>query len=402
MNNIPISICMLTYNNEPYLEQNLQRLKLLGCELVILDMGSWDQTVQIARQYADRFVTYQELRKDEGYHGLPDVPDEGKARNTLAAMAESSWILSVGPEETIPVFDGQRIWEMIQGKEPMLGRGAVLEIADSLTSKRIAFFKQNRLYHRDYHCYQGVIYPKLVRIRREEKRAERTRIIRLPMEIIHKSFLRTPEALHQLQTAYLQCIEDRKKVWQREEKKDRENPSSARAERARRRVKKELARLFLLEGICFQKMENWFMASRSFEQAIQYENALQIHDRCRLIRNMGIVYCNLQKEKTAMELMERYEALVQPGSSGQRFEQSYYLTQGHVYLNNGKITEAREYLEAAIAMGNYDKKGSDIMDAFQKLGSIYQILHMEKEMEHCIWEQIRLKKKYDALIQKYS
>ena len=45
---LPISVCIITKNEEKYLETCLQKLKRYDFEIVVTDTGSTDHTVAIA------------------------------------------------------------------------------------------------------------------------------------------------------------------------------------------------------------------------------------------------------------------------------------------------------------------------------------------------------------------
>ena len=51
---LPISVCIITKNEEKYLETCLQKLKRYDFEIIVTDTGSTDHTVAIAGEYADQ------------------------------------------------------------------------------------------------------------------------------------------------------------------------------------------------------------------------------------------------------------------------------------------------------------------------------------------------------------
>ena len=48
---IPVSVCMIAKNEETYIGECLKRLSSYDWEIILVDTGSTDRTVEIARQY---------------------------------------------------------------------------------------------------------------------------------------------------------------------------------------------------------------------------------------------------------------------------------------------------------------------------------------------------------------
>ena len=48
---IPISVCLISKNEENYIEECLRRLSAYDWEIIVVDTGSTDHTIDIARKY---------------------------------------------------------------------------------------------------------------------------------------------------------------------------------------------------------------------------------------------------------------------------------------------------------------------------------------------------------------
>ncbi|HAB98360.1 MAG TPA: glycosyl transferase, partial [Parachlamydiales bacterium] len=83
-----ISVCILTKNSSATLEKTLASLSLFA-EVVILDNGSTDDTLKIARTFPH--VTIYEER----FHGF------GPLRNLAAKKASHDWILALDSDEVL-------------------------------------------------------------------------------------------------------------------------------------------------------------------------------------------------------------------------------------------------------------------------------------------------------------
>ncbi|MCX7694221.1 MAG: glycosyltransferase [Caloramator sp.] len=88
-----LSIALMIKNEEKYIEQCLQALlplkKEIPAEIIVVDTGSTDNSVNIAKRYADR--VYKEKWKD----------DFAYMRNLLIDKCKGSWILMVDGDEIL-------------------------------------------------------------------------------------------------------------------------------------------------------------------------------------------------------------------------------------------------------------------------------------------------------------
>ncbi len=55
---LPISVCIIAKNEEKHLDECLKRLELYHYEIVLVDTGSTDSTLEIAAKYTDRIYHF--------------------------------------------------------------------------------------------------------------------------------------------------------------------------------------------------------------------------------------------------------------------------------------------------------------------------------------------------------
>jgi FkbM family methyltransferase len=84
-----ISLCMIVKNEENVLKRCLQSVEGILDEILILDTGSTDRTIEIASQYTDKI--YQSLWTN----------DFSDARNYIASKASGEWIIALDADEYV-------------------------------------------------------------------------------------------------------------------------------------------------------------------------------------------------------------------------------------------------------------------------------------------------------------
>ena len=92
-NKIVLSICMIIKNEKRCLERCLKSLtplrEQLNCELIITDTGSTDGSIQIAKKYADKFISFIWCN------------DFSAARNVGLEQAQGEWIMVIDADEEL-------------------------------------------------------------------------------------------------------------------------------------------------------------------------------------------------------------------------------------------------------------------------------------------------------------
>ena len=97
-----ISLCMITKNEEQFLEQCLNSVQELVDEIIIVDTGSTDKTKEIAAKFTDKIFDFKW------------GDDFSQARNESLKQATKDWILVLDADEVISKGDHQKIKELIE------------------------------------------------------------------------------------------------------------------------------------------------------------------------------------------------------------------------------------------------------------------------------------------------
>ena len=90
-----ISLCMIVKNEEAFLEQCLKSIKDYVDEIIIVDTGSTDRTVEIAERFTDKIY----------FHAWEN--SFSKARNQSLAYATGDWIFIMDADEEMLTGSGE-------------------------------------------------------------------------------------------------------------------------------------------------------------------------------------------------------------------------------------------------------------------------------------------------------
>lgn len=348
-----LTLCMIVRNEEPRLAECLNSAKGAVEEIVIVDTGSTDGTVAIAESFGARVVAY------------PWDDDFSAARNFALEQVNSDWVLQLDADEALEAEDLPQLREFIlrddldavfvaihnyeRGPEgqrrtvvhayPRLFRcrpeiryqGLVQEF---LTDLKATAFSGIRIYHYGYDCSEEELMA---------RRQRNERICRLHLE-------RDPEnaiACFNLAGVYL-CdgrLDEAREYLER---------ASKLIEPQDRRLRHfYLMTLHYLAGLCGAKGE-MDLAIGYCQQALQAEP-----DYLDPLFMLGEFHFRMGKEREAedafqgfLELRERLAR--QPARP--LFAQSRLNSHDHVHLrlgtlyhNRGKLTQAEQHYQQAVA-----------------------------------------------------
>lgn len=90
---LPISLCMIVKNEEDWIEKSLQSVKSIVSETIVVDTGSTDRTVEIAKGLGAKLYSFKWC------------DDFSKARNYSLQKATQDWILVLDADEVIAPSD---------------------------------------------------------------------------------------------------------------------------------------------------------------------------------------------------------------------------------------------------------------------------------------------------------
>ena len=134
-----LSVCMIVKNEASVLKRCLESVHGLVNQLVIVDTGSTDQTVQIAADFGAQIISF------------PWIDDFSAARNAGLAHAKGEWVFSIDADE---VLDAQSQTKLRRILDPELNR---------IDTGGFRVLQRNQQPAGEVAKYQDVIYTRLFR-----------------------------------------------------------------------------------------------------------------------------------------------------------------------------------------------------------------------------------------------
>lgn len=158
---LPISVCMIAKNEEPYIEECLRRLAAYDWEIVVVDTGSTDRTVEIARKYTPNVFHFDWIN------------DFSAARNYSISKATNDYILVVDCDEYLERDEhtDDLIYSLTTQVGPkqagMFARlSPTFDSATDTTAAPVSVVHEQiaRFFHRKHTHYQGSIHEQIAAI----------------------------------------------------------------------------------------------------------------------------------------------------------------------------------------------------------------------------------------------
>lgn len=144
-----ISLCMITKNEESLLSQALSSVQSLVDEIVIVDTGSNDTTLEIAKKYNSKIINFNW------------TDDFSAARNASIENATGDWILVIDADELIAKRDHETIRQLISSSHSEM----YMLIQTTYCQDNAVFgWVPNLLNEPEGHGYSGYYESPLVRL----------------------------------------------------------------------------------------------------------------------------------------------------------------------------------------------------------------------------------------------
>jgi GT2 family glycosyltransferase/glycosyltransferase involved in cell wall biosynthesis/predicted Zn-dependent protease len=111
-----LSVCLIAKNEERYLDQCLTSVRGLADQTVVVDTGSTDRTVEIARAHGAEV------------HSFAWCDDFSAARNAALEHATGDWVLMLDADEELPAASHEPLRKMMRESSVMAWRLPIVDV----------------------------------------------------------------------------------------------------------------------------------------------------------------------------------------------------------------------------------------------------------------------------------
>ncbi|MDD6656548.1 MAG: glycosyltransferase [Lachnospiraceae bacterium] len=339
MNNQSISICIITKNECDMLKQCLEHItpyaQDANHEIIIVDTGSSDNTVEMCKEFTDNIFFFEWIK------------DFSAARNFAAEKASNDWILCIDSDEYVSTWDEKELQKHMQKYPNIIGNIIQRNTCGFGKNQHISNDRASRFYNRKYYHFCRSIHEQLEPIN------PKTGYHYLSLNIIvdHMSYAGTPEELY------------------------------GKAERNIGMLTKELEQNPHDPYTLFQLGQSYYMIG-------DFENALVYYDRGlsedvnpnlgyvrTMVNSFGYTLLELKDYGRALELEGVYETFADRAD--------FVFLMGLIYLNNALFSDAIIQFEKATTFPFSTVDGANSYRAWHNLGVIYECMgYKDKAYEY--------------------
>lgn len=138
-----LTLCMIVKNEERHISRCLSSVQDIADEIVVVDTGSEDQTVQICKSFNAQVYTHEWKN------------DFAKARNAGLQHAKGDWILFLDADEELDQETGSILPSLLHDDLPSLGLLKIISYTGKQWDENEAFESmQTRLFRN----HQGISF----------------------------------------------------------------------------------------------------------------------------------------------------------------------------------------------------------------------------------------------------
>lgn len=354
---LPVSVCIIAKNEEKHIEECCRHLQPYDPEIVLVDTGSTDHTVELAQKYTDRIYRFDWCN------------DFSAAKNYAMQKASHDWILSLDCDEYLEIVDIDLLQRYMKQYPHSAGRILIrnrfTENGQTAFEKvRVSRFVNRRCYH-----FEGAVHEQLVpgpvhsggycgsSLNCSTDSAETART----KDVIRKNTVeQTPmKYVYDAPITVLHVGYD--------------GSGEEMREKARRNIsllEKELETqgadpyLYYQLGQSYRKLHDYKSACHYFDLGLAMDVDPSLDYVQTMVESYGYTLLELNRNQDALNLSGVYDVFAKRAD--------FVFLMGLIYMNNGLFKEAVSEFEKAATMEEFAVDGVNSYKAYYNIGVIYE------------------------------
>jgi hypothetical protein len=326
---LPISVCIISKNEENHIEECFRHLAPYGFEIVLVDTGSTDATVEIARKYTNNISYFKWC------------DDFSAAKNYAIQQASNDWILSLDCDDYLEKLDKTALLNCMKQYPKSVGR---ILIRNRFTENGRVTYEQvrvSRFINRRYFHFEGTIHEQLVPKPASDGDAALAKYVYpAPVTVLHLGYDLTEEEM---------CAKCRRNIVLLEKEFDKNGADPY---------------------LCYQLGQSW-RRLHDYEKAFYYLDlglSMDVDPGLDYVQTMvesyGYTLLDLHRNKDALNLLAVYDEFA--------VRADFVFLIALIYMNNGLLDEAIREFQKAATMKEYAVYGVNSYKAYYNIGVIYE------------------------------
>lgn len=325
----PISICIIAKNEEKNMEAFLSSIKKhMGNyphEIVLVDTGSTDKTVDIAKKYTDKLFFFQW------------IGDFAAARNFSLSCAANDWVLVLDCDEYVDDLNPTGFVQMMQRYPNDVGmltrrNHYAMNGTDSVYTDQVERFFDRRQYH-----YEAIIHEQVRRI--DGKPFAR---VAIPLTVEHCGYSGTPEEM-------MRKAQRNNELLLKMLENEPDNPY-----------------IYFQLGQSYNSIHDDEKAAYYYSKGLEYELDPQAEFVQMMVIGYGYNLLHLERYDEALLFENIYEDF--------DFTADFVCLMGLIYLRNGMVLKAMQEFLKATTIAESHVTGANSFIPTYNMGCINEVL----------------------------
>ncbi|MGN0308497.1 MAG: glycosyltransferase [Lachnospiraceae bacterium] len=331
---LPISVCIITKNEEHFLKTCLEKLRRYDWEVVVTDTGSQDNTINIAKKYAHQI------------HHFTWCNDFSAARNYCISKATYDWILSIDSDEYLVNEEASEtlMTQLSECMDHPQSIGLIHQINPFFSGNQqsTAVEPISRFFHRKYYTYTGSIHEQLIPLNSRFKPSHSDTTI----QVFHEGYA-NPHILNKKSKRNIALLETSLK----------DSPDDP--------------YLYYQLGQSYFVLGDYEKACPVFQKGLTFDVDPNLQYVRTMVESYGHCLLSLKKYREALNFEGIYEAFCGHAD--------FVFLMGLIYMNNGLFDDAINQFLQATKIKDHSVEGINSYLPLYNIGVIYECLGKPEE-----------------------
>lgn len=339
--------CVITRDSQKKLEKCLQNLCAYDIPVAVVDTGSLDDSIAVARRYTDNVSCF------------PWKDDFSAAKNYAIDRAETDFVMVVDSDEYLMEMDMQGLCRQMEGAPHMVGRVKLVNHYYIGGEERISEEWISRIFHKGKFRYEGRIHEQVTEVHGNPYETYTVDVV-----LDHDGYQLTGQKRAEKVGRNIRLLEaelDRFLAEHGEKDLSLASPE----------IQNEGAYLLYQLGRSYYMQEEYAIAAEYFATALEFDLDERLEYVADLVETYGYALLNSGQEQQALNLEGVYDTFANHAD--------FCFLMGMVYMNNLRFDDGVREFEKAATFSDAKIRGVNSYLAYYNAGVIRECQGRTKE-----------------------